>query len=395
MRIILNEMKKIWNVKLLLTGAIIAGLFYMIFMMNLIDGFKNSHSPIEETEYAMKMTQRYGAMITEEQLLEFLETERQAAILEAEGYIKTLPIFAEVGIYNFEDYEAVHTKEETTEKEHEAVWTLLGEKSNYVRFKLQALDLIENRYYNYIEYTLESALHSAETPARELERLQQIKANEEYRNILDGYSFENTVSYSIYLAVSTILTVLVLVSPLIANDRSAHMHLLQYSSKNGRRILLQQFISVIISAFIVTTLCLLIYGALYSVNGIFVFWNNGLASFLNLNVDIFWFDLSYGQYVVLYSLFLYIVSIGSAALAFVVSRFSRNLISLVMKLIPIFGVIGFTSFAVFDYMFSDSNFFYRFTGIPWLEPIACGLIFVVGLTLSIYVLSREKQIDIL
>lgn len=348
-----------------------------------------------KTLLTMKMTQRYGAMVTEEQLLEFLEMERQAAILEAEGYIKRLPIFAEVGIYSFADYETVYAKEETTEREHKAIWTLLGEESDYVRFKLQALNMIEERYYNYIEYTLERGLHSSETPARELERLRQIKADEEYRNIMDGYSLENTVSYSISLAILTILTVLVLVSPLIANDRSANIHLLQYSAKNGRRLLLQQFISVIISAFTVTTLCLLIFGALYSVNGIYVFGNNGLTSFLNLDVNIFWFDLSYGQYIALYSLFLYIVSIGTAAFAFVVSRFSRNLISLIMKLIPIFGVIGFTSFAMFHYMFNSVNLLYRFTGIPWMEPLTCGLILAAGLILSVYVLRREKQIDVL
>lgn len=395
MRIILNEIKKIWNIKLLLVAIIIGALFYMIFMMDFIESFKRNHSPIEEAEYAMKMTRSYGAMITDEQLFDFMKKEREALISEAEGYINTFPIFAEVGIYSFEDYEDNYNKDDITEREHEAIWTLLREKGNFVRFKLQALDILEERYYNYPKYTLERALNSQDTPKRELICLQNIKEKEEYRNIMDGYSFENTVSYSIYLAIVTILTVLVLVSPLIVNDRSINIHLLQYSSKNGRRILLQQFISIIISTFMATTLCVLIFGYIYTINGTFVFWNNGLTSFLNSRADFFWLDLSYGQYIILYVLLLYILSTGSAALAFVVSRFSQNLIAVIMKLLPVFGVLAFTSFAAFLSTFSNANFFYRFTGIPWLEPIACGLILLAGLTLSIYILHREKEIDVL
>ncbi|WIV13705.1 hypothetical protein [Proteiniborus sp. MB09-C3] len=395
MRIILNEFKKIWNIKLLLVAIIIGALFYMIFMADFIEGFKRNHSSIEEAEYAMKMTRSYGAMITDKQLFEFMKKEREALISEAEGYINTFPIFSEVGIYKFKDYEDTYSKEDVTEREYEAIWTLLREKGNFVRFKLQALDVLEERYYNYPKYTLERALNSQDTPKRESVRLQEIKEKEEYRNIMDGYSLENTVSYSIYLAILTVLTVLVLVSPLIANDRSININLLQYSSNNGRRILLQQFISIIISAFMVTTLCVLIFGAIYTKNGTFVFWNNGLTSFLNFRADFFWFDLSYGQYIILYILLLYTLAIGSAALAFVVSRFSQNLIAVIMKLIPIFGIIAFTSFAVFLYTFSDKNFFYKFTGIPWLEPIACGIILLAGLTLSMYILHREKEIDVL
>lgn len=394
MRVIVHEIKKIWNIKLLLVAIIISGLFYMIFMSNYITYFKTGHSITEEIEYAMEMTKNYGTTITDEEFSDFMR-ERESLISEAEEYINALPIFAEVGIYNYEDYEKVHDKRDTTERETEAVWTLLGEKCNYVRFKLQALDRIEERYYSYPEYTLDKALNSEDTPKRELVRLQEINEKEEYRNIMDGYSFDNTVSYSIYLAILTILITLVLVSPLIVNDRSGNIHLLQYSSKNGRRILLQQLIAIIISAFMVTTLSVLIFGAIYTINNTFVFWNNGLTSFLNVAVDFFWFDLAYGQYITFYILLLYIISIGSATIAFVISRFSQNLIALIMKLIPVFGVLCFISSSVFFYTFGNSNLLYRVTAIPWLEPIVCLSVLLIGLASSIRILHRERINDLL
>ncbi|MDR7855856.1 hypothetical protein [Tissierella sp.] len=394
MRVIINEIKKIWNIKLLLVAIIISGLFYTIFMSNYITYFKTGHSITEETEYAMEMTNNYGATITDGEFSNFME-EREALISEAEEYINALPIFAEVGIYNFEDYERVHDKGDTSERETEAVWTLLGEEGNFVRFQLQALDSIEERYYNYPKYTLDNALNSEDTPKKELVRLQEIKEKEEYRNIMDVYSFENTVSYSIYLAILTILITLVLVSPLIVNDRSSNIHLLQYSSKNGRRILSQQLISIIISAFMVTTLSVLIFGAIYTINNTFVFWNNGLTSFLNVAVDFFWFDLTYGQYIIFYILLLYILSIGLAMVAFGISRFSQNLIALIMKLIPVFGVFCLISYVVFYKTFSNINLLYRSIGIPWLEPIVCLSVLLSGLGSSIYILHREKNNDLL
>ena len=142
MRIILNEIKKIWNLKLLLVAFIISGLFYTIFMSNFIVLFKNGHSITEEIEYAIEMSKRYGAKITDAEFSDFMK-ERDVLISEAEEYIDKFPIFSEVGIYNFEDYERIHEKDDQTEREYEAIWTLLREKGNYVRFKIQALDSIE------------------------------------------------------------------------------------------------------------------------------------------------------------------------------------------------------------------------------------------------------------
>lgn len=395
MSVIFNEIKKIWNIRILLVAIIISILFFSLFLMWDITYFKNGHSKIEEIEYAMEMTKRYGTKVTDEEFSDFINERKKTFISEAEGYINTFPIFSEVGIYNFEDFEKVYSKSEPNERESEAVWTLLGEETDFIRLKIQALDSFEDRYYGYPEYTLDKALNSEDTPKTEFIRLQQIKEKEEYRNIIDVYSFENTVSYSIYLAILTILITLVLVSPLIVNDRSSNVHLLQYSSKNGRRILFQQLISIIISAFMVTTLSVLIFGAIYTINDTFVFWNNGLTSFLNVVVDFFWFDLTYGQYILFYILLLYILNIGSAAIAFMISRFSQNLIALIMKLIPIFGVLCFIGFLIFDKTFSNVNILYRFTGIKWMEPIVCLSVLLIGLVSSIYILHREKRMNVL
>jgi hypothetical protein len=393
MRIVFYEMKKIWNVKLLLVIALLCALFYSIFMESNIEYFPNGHSATEEVAYSIEMTQRYGPTLEADEYSEFIMKTREDLISEAERYIKNNPVFAEVGIYTYADYEEVHEKQANTEAESNAIWTLLGEECDFVQFKLQALGNIEERYSNYPEYTLKNSV-SETTSEKKLTRLTLIRETEEYRNIMDGWVFENTVTYTIYLAILAILAVLVFVSPLIVTDRAKNVHLLQYTAKHGRKILKEQLITVILSAFLLTTALLLVFGTIYSTNGAWPFWNNGLTSFLNLIVTFFWFDITYGQYIAIYIALLYVLCLGAAAIAFMLSRFSQNLIALIFKLIPAFAVLGALCFSVFYCTFSSTNILYMGTSIIGIEPIICGLVLIAGLAVSLYIAQREKKVDV-
>lgn len=105
---------------------------------------------------------------------------------------------------------------------------------------------------------------------KEKDRLAAIRETEEYRNIMNEYVYENTVAYSVNLAILSVLAVLTLVSPLIVTDRARHGHLLQYTAKHGRK-------AVLLSAFMLTTLLLAVFGRIYGTNGTWVFWNSGLS----------------------------------------------------------------------------------------------------------------------
>jgi len=190
------------------------------------------------------------------------------------------------------------------------------------------------------------------------------------------------------------LAVLVFVSPLIVTDRAKNVHLLQYTAKHGRKILKEQLITVILSAFLLTTALLLVFGTIYSTNGAWPFWNNGLTSFLNLIVTFFWFDITYGQYIAIYIALLYVLCLGAAAIAFMLSRFSQNLIALIFKLIPAFAVLGALCFSVFYCTFSSTNILYMGTSIIGIEPIICGLVLIAGLAVSLYIAQREKKVDV-
>lgn len=390
MRIILYEMKKIWNIKLIIIIAVLCALYYYMFIDFNVKHFPNGHPVTEEVNFSIQMIEQFGLLMEEDEFSDFILSTREKLITEAETYINDIPIFAKAKIYSYEDYEKIHEKNNQTELETNALWALLGEECDFVRFKLEALNNIENTYYNYPEYMINNLISEA-TNEKELDRLMEIKEAEEYRNIMSGWVYENTVTYAIYMTILTILAVLVLISPLIVTDHTKNVHLLQYTTKVGRRIFKKQFIATMLSALFLTTVFILIFGIIYSSNDTWIFWNSGLTSFLNFN---FLMNITYGQYIIIYIVLLYALCLSAAALVLVLSRFSQTLITLIMKLIPLFAVFVAIIAGVLNGTFEPTNIIYAWTGIFGIEPIVCGLLLFLGLVVSFYFVRKETKIDI-
>ncbi len=391
MRIVLHEMRKIWNLKIVLVLALLCALYYLIFLSVHIDYFRTNHSQTEEVDYAAELVKRYGPTLEADEYAEFVRETREELKAEMEAYIRSSPVFAAAGIHSFEDYERVYEKTDRTEAEDKAVWALLGEEAGFVRFRLQALEKIEASYHNFTEIVLPRMLEDAANE-KERDRIAAVMETEEYRNIMEWWVYDNTIAYTLDLAVLSVLAVLVLVSPLIVGDRARKVHLLQYSAKEGRRILGKQLAAVLLSAFLLTTLLLAVFGAIYSKNGTWVFFDSGLTSFLNGSV--FWFGVTYGQYVLSYAGMLYVLSLGTAALAFLLSRHSRNLITLILKLIPLFAALAFFCVLVFRQMFGLNNILYRWTMIPGIEPAVCVFVCMIGVAAALRLVRREQKTDV-
>lgn len=155
----------------------------------------------------------------------------------------------------------------------------------------------------------------------------------------------------------------------------------------------KQLIAVLLSAFVLTTVLLAVFGVIYGTNGIWVFWNSGLTSFLNSYISLF--EMTYGQYIMIYMILLDVLCLGAAALASVLSRYSKNRITLILKLVPVFAVLALLCYVVFENPFSLTHFLYRMTVIPGIESIVCGLVFLAGGTLALYLVRREKKVDVM
>ena len=399
MRVTWGEMKKLWNWKMLAVIGVVCLMFYIMFMSYYVEYYKKGNHPQAELiTYAEQLARRYGTSVTPEQLADFIAGERTPLIAEAESHIQTMPIFAEAGIYSFDDYITIKEERwerESTQAEIDAVWTLLSEECDYVGFKWEALEHYE-RNYVYSPNTHEnpdSFYHVLNE--RERQRFDESVANGEYRAILSYWTYSNTNDYVMFFSVLLMLSVLILVSPLLVSDRNGNVHHLQYSSKLGRKVVYRQFAATLLSAFALTTLLMLIFGAVYSVNGTQLFWNNNLNSDFNIGIYMV-FSLTYGEWVMTMVALMYILALGVSALAFILSRFSRNMITLVMKLIPIFAAMAYLSVSVFNQLFTiHYNQLYQLFRVFGTEAYVCGVFAVIALAAALFVIHREKRVDVM
>jgi hypothetical protein len=396
MRILWGEVKKIWNWKNLLIIAVVCALFYNIFMSDQIKYYKNGYPVTSDIEYAEEITRRYGNSLTDEELQDFIDSERELLIAKAEKYIQAMPAFAAAGIYSYADFEALLEKDEQTQEESDAYWTLLGEECGYLGFKLQTLRFFENeRIGNLSKLVGDPDWHEYRDTftEREQERLAEILRNGEEWAILTYQTINNTMDYAVVFTILILFCVLALVSPLLTTDRHNGIHYLQYSTKAGRKIVYSQLTAVLLSAFSLTTALIFVFGGIYSQNGTALFWNASVNSRLNVG----WyslFSMSYGQWVLWMAALMYVIALGAAALAFILSRYSHSLITLIMKLIPMFTALLLLCVTVFNGLFTMSNLLYETAHIVGTEGYICGIVGAAGLTAAVAAAKREKRADV-
>jgi hypothetical protein len=236
-------------------------------------------------------------------------------------------------------------------------------------------------------------------------RYTQILETEEWRNIGNPEALSNMTLYVSNLAVLSVLAVMLLVSPLVSADRAKKVNQLQYVSKTGRRVLLSQFWATVFSAFALTTLLLLFFGAVYFAIGPGAriaqhFWGSGTFGFHG--VFLARVPMTYGQYILLLAAATYPLSMSAAALAFILSRFSANMIALIAKLIPAFIVCAY----VYGLLLGNFAMFrvYDNSLVPavlrpldfawWSELAACAALLLCGLSAAWRVQLHEMRVDL-
>jgi hypothetical protein len=284
-------------------------------------------------------------------------------------------------------------KEEYSPEEWEASWALF-EKEDFLGFKLQTLDQLEGYFENGRARLDDPAKLAILLAAKEQARYRQIMQKHEDYSVFNSVIYNNTLEYAAFFYVLAILAVLILVSPLLVSDRHDKLHHLQYSSALGRRIIGRQLLATLLSAFALTTLLVLLFWAIFAITGSFLFWDCYLANALTL--DLFpVFDLTYGQWLVALLALMYVPALAASLCAFMLSRFSGNLITLVMKLLPVFVVFAYLRPVLFGGFFSlTRSQAYNILRLPGAEAYACFAILLIALAAALFVVRRERGVDV-
>lgn len=104
-----------------------------------------------------------------------------------------------------------------------------------------------------------------------------------------------------------------------------------------------------------------------------------------LENNVYWFDVSFGRYILAAVVLMILLALGFACYTFVFSRFCRNYVSILAVLIPLAVAGNFLCGWIYQSLFSVSKPRHG-------EIIICLVVFLTGLLVSFLVGKREKKL---
>lgn len=350
------ELKKIWQLKILLIIIAIGLLFGFLFLELPLRYFPNGHPAEEQYQLMLDWTEKYGTQMDDAEYRDALEELKKELGVTDENADGTAMI----------DY---------------------ASKSNeYLQQYAGALFEYELRYQRLNE-NLEEAVYNSVQQIR----VEDILQNEKRNGILPYEIMGNAFEYWRWVSVFMLLSVIVFLAPTDIKDRLTGVRKLQYTSKRGRVILKTQFFASLLSAIGIILLEFLVFGLLFARLGTWHFGNNPINSFFYGVV--YWFDLSFGQFLLLILLLIVLFTVGTIGITISFSCFSRNYISLMLKIIPAFLLLAYLSNSCIIYFFSFTNPLYLITGIKGIEICVGVIVLLIGITLGLIALKCKLKIS--
>ena len=416
MRIILCELKKVWNIKLLAAICIFCIIYLVITTSALLESYPRG-TWLLDVDIAHHLTENYGRALDICDFEDFLNYE-ETIIQEVNEFILSRQVFADAGIFDFDDYRAFQTEtgllfDTLTDEELKQREIIRGEMGDIIRLRDGSIiqpnphepsmafrkwidfhNAVGKYSMNVLKDTQQNAFIDdfiAVTPLseRELRRAVEIRDSGELASIMPYSAISNTWGHFTIFAFFIIPAMLVLVSPLVTTDRARKINWLQYSSKQGRGIFAKQFIAAIISAVFLTTFFILIFAGVYgAVTGISAFWNNGINSFLSSSY--YWLSITFGQYCLLMTGIVYLLSVSAAVFAFILSYFSKNIVTLMTKIVPAAIAAVFLSMWVLDEFLTINV-----GGNILTKMLTLVAVFIAGIGIALFIAYKEKKIDVL
>ncbi|HFE9685792.1 TPA: hypothetical protein ACGA33_001529 [Clostridium perfringens] len=380
MRIIINEIKKLFNLKILLILGLIVFIIWKIFVSYWVEDFPNG-SETPTFNLSVEMLKDYGTTMDEKEFEDFKE---KSALREKEAdeYLKQDKDAQELGIKSYREFRERLGSEKYDEKVEELHSKIYFKDKVYLFWEMGDRESIILSYENPLN---RKDLYYSET--NRYKRLEELEKGDQPKSVLSYVTFLNYDSLITNFSILVVVTLAFIISPIFLRDEKNKVNLLQYSSKTGRKMGSKKVISAMITAFGISTLELIGLFLMYIPNDTLQFWNCSINSKFNYMVS--WFDLTFGQYIMLTILVIYIITFVVTSVSLFVSSKVKNYVVLIGIQVPILGAL---------IMFLDNIGLNHMTTInspKYIPTIAYVVFIIISILLIINLLKNEKNRDVL
>lgn len=382
MRIIINEIKKLFSVKSLIILGVIFFIIWKLFVSFWIENFPNG-SDTPTFNLSIEMLKDYGATIDEKEFEDFKE-KLALREKEADEYLKQDKDAQELGIESYREFrDRLGESRYNNEKLEELHSKIYFNENIYLFWEMQSRESLISSY----EGTLDKRYGPNEIAPNRYERLQELEKSDQPQSVLSRVTFFYYNFLIINFSILVVVTLAFIISPIFLKDEKNKTNLLQYSSKTGRKIASKKIISAMITSFGIATLELVFLFAMYIPKNTLQFWNCSINSKFNQIVS--WFDLTFGEYIMLSVFLIYLVTFVVTSISLFVSSKVKNYVALIGVQVPVLGIlIAFLKNIGLNDM--------TILGRPkYLLHITYGALIIISIVLIVMLLKKEKKRDVL
>lgn len=392
-----EEIKKIWRpgiiAVLILTGAF----FYGLFLNFYVQYFPNGPQMDGLMRTAEQWAAEYGTSLSPDEAAK-AKAAYPKLIAEVDRYTASNSLFKEHGVNSYNEFKefynkAVYNVSGQIGADKQKLYSdanimlnyLQSEDTENIDGRIYALDTYTQMYDNWL-----SAFQAAEYDKKELSNANKLLSDGvSWQNMLPNEITDTASRYFSYLLVWIIVSVCLLISPLTVRDKMRKMRQLQWSSQHGRKILNTQFKASVLSAILLTTFNILLFGTVFLIKVPPIFFDCRMFSFMQGSLP--WVNWTLRGWLAVIVLLSYAAGVSAASAAFFLSRYSQNLVSMLLKLIPLIIISAVIAMKLLVNVFYYSSPLYRITGIPGIEAVLPCAALVLSMLFCVWACITERK----
>lgn len=411
MNVFLTELKKIWNRRILGVILLLGILTYFAFLSQTLTSLKSLVANNPFGVYLEEMFDRYGPTLEPEELADFdIPGKQQVLVTEMNEIIRGNQTFEKNGITSFSEYQSyteqagmatmsVSEREAQLAQEWEMTQELgysfdttpeEGDKSLLRRF--ESLEELNKNFSETDTYSNSLITIDARPMINSAAKEIQSKGN----SSLIPYSLTQHLSiYATSVGIFSAIAIIALLSPFLITDRMRQINYIQYASRSGRRVFGFQCLASVLSGIVLGLIIVSLFFGIFFLNGYMKYWDTPIQAYRV--GTIFLPNITLGQYTYLLGGMILLFSLSAAGLIFLLSRFSLNIVTLLIKTVPAaLGLIALLFFST-NMAFSNHNmlanklFMGRVLGLEFYLSLVAA---IISLLLALVIVWRERRTDL-
>jgi hypothetical protein len=379
--IIWNEIRKVFEFKMVLILFIVSLIMFYLFISFDIKHFPNGRPALDDYNISAKMIKHYGTTLDEKEFKLF-KNSLNDDIEAANTYLQSKNEFKEAGITTYQEYGQLSPMNEEEGK----LRNLAVFEDNVDAFwEIEAKQSLIEQYENKGHFLdVEGHFDGILVTQRQEKRLQEVTNSGSIFPYVVFDHYNNLISYVCAL---TLISIMFMISPIFLRDKNNQLIQLQYTTKTGRSLFKKKLVSAVLASFIIITIQLIAFFALYSTNKTWMFFDSNINSVFNVRV--FWFNFTFIEYIALSVLAIFILSFFTSIVISLISSLAPNFITVIGLQVPI--VFISTGFLI-EYLISSLTEIH----LPiFFAPVFYAGLIIVALGFIVVRWSKEKHADII